>query len=86
MDLYDAMSTLRAVRRLKPDPIPEETIRKLIEAATKAPSGANRQHWRFIVIREPELRRRDESGSIICERGRPHMKTSPARRRKFSRA
>ena len=56
--LFEAIHTQRAIRKFKPDPVPDEMIRKLIESATKAPSGANRQHWRFIVIREPELRRR----------------------------
>ena len=50
--LFEAMYTQRAIRHLKPDPVPEETIRKLIEAATKAPSGGNSQPWKFMVIRD----------------------------------
>ncbi len=51
--LYEAMSTLRAVRRLKPDPIPADVLDRVLEAATWAPSGGNRQPWRMIVVREP---------------------------------
>jgi len=52
MELYDAMSTLRAVRRLRPDPIPEDVLQRVLTAATWAPSGGNRQPWRAIVVRE----------------------------------
>ena len=50
--LFEAIYSQRAIRRLRPDPVPEDTIRKLIEAATKAPSGGNSQPWKFIVIRD----------------------------------
>lgn len=50
--LFEAMFTQRAIRRLKPDPVPDEMIRKLVEAAIKAPSGGNRQPWAFVVIRD----------------------------------
>ncbi len=55
--LYEAMSTLRAVRRLKPDPIPDDVLERILQAAAWAPSGGNVQPWRFIVVRDPELRR-----------------------------
>ncbi len=55
--LLQAMYTQRAIRQFKPDPVPEELLLKLIEAATKAPSGANAQPWRFIVVRDVELKR-----------------------------
>jgi nitroreductase len=45
------------MRRLKPDPVPGEHIKKLIWAATRAPSGGNRQGWRFLVVTDPEKRR-----------------------------
>ncbi len=54
--LFEAMHTQRAIRYFKPDPVPEELLTKLLEAASKAPSGTNRQMWHFIVVREPELR------------------------------
>jgi nitroreductase len=56
--LFEAMYTLRAIRRLKPDPVSDELINKLIEAATKAPSGGDRQPWAFIVIRDPATRQK----------------------------
>ena len=48
--LFEAIYTQRAIRELKPDPVSDELVHKLIESATKAPSGGNRQPWRFIVI------------------------------------
>lgn len=58
MDLFEAMRTQRALRRLKPDPIPDELIWKILEAATGAPSGGNLQPWSFVVIRDPATKRR----------------------------
>lgn len=55
--LFEAMSTQRALRRLKPDPVPDELLWKILEAGTKAPSGGNTQVWRFIVIRDPARKR-----------------------------
>lgn len=52
MELYDAMSTLRAVRRLKPDPIPDEVLQRVFTAATWAPSGGNNQGWHIIAVRD----------------------------------
>ena len=56
--LYEAMRTLRAVRRLRTDPVPEDVIRRVLEAATWAPTGGNRQPWRIIVVRDPERKKR----------------------------
>jgi nitroreductase len=50
--LYEAMSTLRAVRRLKPEEVPEDVIHRVLEAATWAPTGGNVQPWRVIVVRD----------------------------------
>lgn len=58
MDVFEAIYTTRAMRRLKPDPVPEELIWKVLDAAIRAPSGGNRQPWNFIVIRDPEKKRR----------------------------
>ncbi len=55
--LYEAMSTLRAVRRLRPDPIPEDVLQRILQAAAWAPSGGNVQPWRIVVVRDPEIRR-----------------------------
>ena len=53
MELYDAMSTLRAVRRLRPDPIPDDVLDRVLLAATWAPTGGNHQGWRIVLITEP---------------------------------
>lgn len=58
MDLFEAIHTQRAIRRLKPDPIPDSVIRQILDAAICAPSGGNRQGWIFLVIRDPEVRER----------------------------
>ncbi|MEM7543129.1 MAG: nitroreductase family protein [Pseudomonadota bacterium] len=55
--LFEAMFSMRSMRRLKKDPIPDETLKKLIEAATQAPSGQNTQRWAFLVITDDETRR-----------------------------
>jgi nitroreductase len=64
--VYEAMRTLRAVRRLKPDPIPDDVLRRVLEAATWAPTGANRQPWRIVVVKDPERKRR--LGELYAER------------------
>jgi nitroreductase len=56
IDLFEAMSTLRSVRRLRKDPVPDDLLRKVLTAATWAPNGGNRQPWRFIVVRDPETK------------------------------
>jgi nitroreductase len=58
MELFEAIRTQRAIRRLKPDPIPDATIREILEAAISAPSGGNRQGWAFIVIKDPATKQR----------------------------
>jgi len=52
-DLFEAIYTTRAMRRLKPDPVPREIVMRVIEAATLGPSGSNRQPWIFLVVTEP---------------------------------
>ena len=58
ISLFEAIRTQRAIRYFKPDPVPDELVWKLIEAATKAPSGTNRQPWKFVVIRDADSKRR----------------------------
>ncbi len=55
--LLEGMSTTRSIRRFRPDPIPDDLLRSVLEAATWAPSGSNTQNWRLLVIRDPEKRR-----------------------------
>ena len=56
--LYEAMRTLRAVRRLRADPIPDGVLYRILEAATWAPTGSNTQPWRIIVVKDPERKER----------------------------
>jgi nitroreductase len=55
-DLFEIMRTTRSMRRRKPDPVPNELIRKILEAAVCAPSGGNMQQWRFLVIRDAKVK------------------------------
>lgn len=56
MPLADAMQTQRAVRRLRPDPVDDETVLELLRLATKAPTGGNLQGWEFVVVRDPGVK------------------------------
>jgi len=56
MLLYEAMSTLRAVRRLRPDPIPHDVLERVLQAACWAPTGGNQQPWKVIVVTDPDLK------------------------------
>ena len=56
MDVLEAIYTTRAMRRLKPDPIPPDVLRAILDAAIRAPSGGNQQTWSFVVVQDPELR------------------------------
>ena len=51
-DLFQTMRTMRAMRRLKPDPVPDALIRQILEAGVCAPNGGNTQKWRFLVLRD----------------------------------
>jgi nitroreductase len=63
--LLEGIRTARAIRRLRPDPVPRELIRKVCEAGTFAPSGGNRQPWRFVAVTDPERR------AWVAQRYRP---------------
>jgi nitroreductase len=56
--LFEAIHSARALRRFKPDPVPNEIITEILEAAICAPSGGNSQDWLFVVITEPDQRKR----------------------------
>jgi nitroreductase len=55
-DVWSVMSTARTIRRFTDEPVDDATLARCLEAATWAPSGANAQAWRFVVLRSPELR------------------------------
>jgi len=55
-DLFEIIRSTRSMRRLKPDPVPNGLIRKILEAGVCAPSGGNTQRWRFLVIRDTKIK------------------------------
>src|SRR3990172_580103 len=57
MPLSEAMETQRAIRRLKPDPVDDEVVLRLIDLAIRAPTGSNAQSWEFIVVRDPKIKK-----------------------------
>jgi nitroreductase len=58
MSILDTIKERRSVRRYKPDPIPEEVVQRVLDAARLAPSGKNLQPWKFIVVRDESLKQR----------------------------
>lgn len=58
MDVYEALYTTRAMRRVRPDPIPPEVQARILDAAIRAPSGGNAQLWRFMLVDDPAVRGR----------------------------
>jgi len=57
MDLFEIMYSAGSIRRLRSDPVPDEIITKILDAAIRAPSGSNAQSWVFIVVKNAETRR-----------------------------
>ncbi len=55
-DIFEIIYSTRAMRRLKSDPIPEDTLKKIVDAGIHAPSGGNLQDWGFVLVRKPELK------------------------------
>ncbi|HXW36148.1 MAG TPA: nitroreductase family protein [Acidimicrobiales bacterium] len=58
MELLDALRTTAAVREFRKEAVPDEVIGRIVDTARFAPSGGNRQGWRVIVLRDPELKRK----------------------------
>ena len=55
-DVFEIMQSTRAMRRLRPDPVPDALIRKILEAGACAANGGNFQRWRFLVIKDPAIK------------------------------
>ncbi len=55
-DVWAVMATARTMRRFTDEPVDDLTLSRCLQAATWAPSGANAQRWRFVVLRSPDLR------------------------------
>jgi nitroreductase len=64
--LYELMSTQRAIRRLKPDPIPDDVLERIMQAAAWAPSGGNQQPWRVVMVRDAS--RKARLGELYAKR------------------
>ncbi len=73
MDFFEVVTTQRAMRRLQAEPIPEATLRRIMDAAICAPSGGNRQGWRFVVVRDAA--RRAQLGELYREAWGELLKT-----------
>jgi nitroreductase len=58
VDIREALYTTRAMRRVKPDPIPDDVVARILDAAIRAPSGGNQQRWRFLLLTDPEAKSR----------------------------
>ena len=55
-DLFEIIENCRAMRRLKPDPVPDELIARILRAGACAPNGGNTQKWRFLVIKDRKIK------------------------------
>ena len=56
MDVFEALYTTRAMRRVKEDPVPDNIIKSMIDSAIRAPSGSNRQNWKFLIVTDKNIR------------------------------
>lgn len=56
MDVREALYTTRAMRRVRPDAIPDDVQARILDAAIRAPSGGNAQGWRFLLIDDPAVK------------------------------
>lgn len=55
--LFEALYTTRALRRFKPDPVPDELLFQVIDAAIRAPAGSNQQVWHFLIVKDEAKRK-----------------------------
>ncbi len=88
--MLEAIHSARAVRRFRPDPVPEAVITEILDAAIQAPSAGNAQNWVFLVVRDAEQRRKlgiiyrkasDIASAMYAARGRPPHLTEEQFRR-----
>jgi nitroreductase len=91
LDLLEAIHTTRSIRRFRADPLPDDLVEHVLDAAIRAPSGTNSQSWRFLVVRDPSLRARlgelyRQGFREVYPADRLQAETDPARRRVMSSA
>lgn len=73
MNVSEVIKRRRSIRRFKPDPVPDEKIKILLESARLAPSGTNTQPWRFIVVKNDNTKKRLQKAS----HNQRHIKSAP---------
>jgi nitroreductase len=56
-DLFEIIHSTRAMRRLKPDPVPDALVRRILEAGQCAPNGSNAQRWRFMIVKDAAIKK-----------------------------
>jgi nitroreductase len=93
LGVLEAIHSARAIRRFKPDPVPEAVLTEILDAAIRAPSAGNAQNWVFLVVRDAEQRRKlgvlyrkasDIASAMYAARGRPPHLTEEQFRRLMS--
>jgi nitroreductase len=91
--LFEAIYSSRALRRFRSDPVPEELLTKILDAAIRAPSAGNAQSWAFVVVRDQEVKQQlgaiyrkaaDTISGFYAARGRPAHMTEDQYRRLMS--
>ena len=76
MDLHQFLRSRRSIRRFKPDPIPDAMLERILTTATFAPSAHNRQPWRFVIIKNADVRPR--LAKALTDKMRLDMQTEGA--------
>jgi len=86
MDALEAIKTRRSIRKYRPEPIPDEKLQIVLEAARLAPSAANRQPWRFVIVQDSDRKKAlaeaannqtflNDAAAIITAVGDPDVST-----------
>jgi nitroreductase len=84
MDIREALYTTRAMRRVKPDPIPMDVQQRILDAAIRAPSGGNAQQWRFLLVDDADIKAklgpiyRDCLGKLFATIYKPQLDAAAA--------
>jgi nitroreductase len=80
MDFFEAIYSQRSLRYLKENPVPNEMIKKIIDAGIRAPNGGNAQDWAFVVIKDSETKRK--MAPLYAGTARPDNYPPPRRNRR----
>ncbi len=78
MDIIEAIRTRRSIRKYRTEPVDDEKIRLVLEAASQAPSWANTQCWRFIVVRDSNIKNR-LAGTLVAVSDSPNRSAEALR-------